>query len=99
MTLSKKALRLAVLLSGSGTTLQNLLARIADGRLHAHTVLVISNNADAYGLVRAENVGIPTVIVDRKECGSREGFSRQIFERIRQSQADLVCLAGFLQLL
>src|SRR5207253_611907 len=57
------------------------------------------NNADAYGLVRAESVGIPAAIVDRKECGARDEFSRRIFERIRQSQADLVCLAGFLQLL
>lgn len=92
-------IRLAVLLSGGGTTLQNLLDRIADSRLRAQIVLVISNNADAYGLVRAGDAGLPTAVVDRKECGSCEEFSRQIFERIRLSQTDLVCLAGFLQLL
>jgi formyltetrahydrofolate-dependent phosphoribosylglycinamide formyltransferase len=92
-------IRLAVLLSGGGTTLQNLLDRIGDGRMLARVVIVVSNNADAYGLVRAENAGIPAVVVDRKECASREEFSRRIFDRVRQSQADLVCLAGFLQLL
>jgi formyltetrahydrofolate-dependent phosphoribosylglycinamide formyltransferase len=94
-----KPVPLAVLLSAGGTTLQNLLDRIADGRLAARIVLVVSNNADAYGLVRAENAGIPAAVVDRKEFGSREEFSRRIFERVRQSQVDLVCLAGFLQLL
>jgi len=94
-----KPIRLAVLLSAGGTTLQNLLDRIADGRLAARIVLVVSNNADAYGLVRAENAGIPAAVVDRKEFDSREEFSRRIFERVRQSQVDLVCLAGYLQLL
>jgi len=92
-------IRLAVLLSGGGTTLQNLLDRIADGRLAARVVLVVSNRADAYGLVRAEDARIPAFVVDRKQFGSREEFSRCIFDCVRQSHADLVCLAGFLQLL
>lgn len=93
------SIRLAVLLSAGGTTLQNLIDRIADGRLRAQIVQVIANRADAYGLVRAENAGIPAAVVDRKDCASREEFSQRIFDRIRQAQADLVCLAGFLQLL
>jgi formyltetrahydrofolate-dependent phosphoribosylglycinamide formyltransferase len=93
------SIRLAVLLSAGGTTLQNLLDRIADGRLRAQIAVVISNNADAYGLVRAEKAGIPTAVFDRRACGSGEEFSRRIFERVRQAQADLVCMAGFLQLL
>jgi formyltetrahydrofolate-dependent phosphoribosylglycinamide formyltransferase len=92
-------IRLAVLLSAGGTTLQNLLDRIADGRLNAKIVLVISNNADAYGLVRAENAGVPTAVMDRKECGSRDEFSRRIFDLCRPAKADLVCLAGLLQLI
>jgi formyltetrahydrofolate-dependent phosphoribosylglycinamide formyltransferase len=92
-------LRLAVLLSGSGTTLQNLLDRCADGRLRARVVLVVSNNADAFGLERARRAGIRAEVVNRKEAGSREEFSRRIFDLCRQAQADLVCLAGFLQLI
>jgi formyltetrahydrofolate-dependent phosphoribosylglycinamide formyltransferase len=92
-------IRLAVLLSAGGTTLQNLLDRIADGRLRAQIAVVISSNADAYGLLRADNAGIPTAVVERNDCPSREEFSRRIFERLRESHVELVCLAGFLQLL
>jgi formyltetrahydrofolate-dependent phosphoribosylglycinamide formyltransferase len=92
-------IRLAVLLSGGGTTLQNFLDRIAGGRLAADVVQVVSNRADAYGLERARRAGAPTAVVDRKECGSREEFSNRIFALCRQARADLVCLAGFLQLI
>jgi phosphoribosylglycinamide formyltransferase 1 len=95
----KPVIRLAVFLSGGGTTLQNLLDRIADGRLKAQIVLVASNNDDAYGLVRAENVDIPTAVVERKAFATREEFSRKLFDLCRERQADLVCLAGFLQLI
>jgi formyltetrahydrofolate-dependent phosphoribosylglycinamide formyltransferase len=94
-----KPIRLAVLVSGSGTTLQNFLDRIADGRLRAQVVVVISNNADAFGLERAHRAGIATAVVSRKEAGSREEFSRRIFDECRKAQADLACLAGFLQLI
>jgi formyltetrahydrofolate-dependent phosphoribosylglycinamide formyltransferase len=92
-------LRIAVLLSGNGTTLQNLLDRSADGRLPVRVVLVVSNRWDAYGLQRAELAGIPTAVIPRKECASAEEFGQRIFDRCRHAQADLVCLAGFLQFL
>jgi phosphoribosylglycinamide formyltransferase-1 len=91
--------RLAVFLSSGGTTLQNLLDRIGDGRLNAQIVLVASNNSDAFGLVRAENAGIPTAVVDRKSSALREDFSRKLFDLCREHRSDLVCLAGFLQLI
>ena len=91
--------RLAVLLSGGGTTLQNLLDRISDGRLNARVVLALSSNAAAFGLTRARNAGVPAEVVERKACASREEFSDRIFAHCRRAQADLVCLAGFLQLL
>jgi len=92
-------IRLAVLLSGAGTTLQNFLDRIKDGRLRAQVALVISNRSDAYGLTRAQLAGIPAAVVSRMEYANREAFSAHIFELCRQTKADLVCLAGFLQLL
>jgi formyltetrahydrofolate-dependent phosphoribosylglycinamide formyltransferase len=91
--------RLAILASGGGTTLQNLLDRIADGRLQARVTLVASNNADAYALERGRRAGIDVVAVSRKDAGSREEFSRRLFEHCRRAGADLVCLAGFLQLI
>ena len=92
-------LRLAALASAGGTTLQNFLDRIADGRLCAEIAIVVSNNADAFALERARRAGIPTAAVSRKEAGSREEFSRRIFDQCRSARADLVCMAGFLQLI
>jgi phosphoribosylglycinamide formyltransferase 1 len=92
-------LRLAVLVSGNGTTLQNLLDRVADGRLPAEVVLVVSSNADAFALTRARRAGIAAAVVNRKDAGSTAEFSRRIFHLCRQAKADLVCMAGFLQLI
>jgi phosphoribosylglycinamide formyltransferase-1 len=90
--------RLVVLLSGSGTTLQNLLDRIAAGSLSAQIVLVISSRADAFGLSRAAQAGVPTAVVPRKQSPSVPEFSHRLFDHCRQVHADLVCMAGFLHL-
>jgi phosphoribosylglycinamide formyltransferase-1 len=91
-------IRLAVLLSGGGTTLQNLLDRSADGRLDARVVAVVSSNPSAGGVGRARRAGVPVTVVERKGCPSREEFSRRIFDACREAAADLVCMGGFLQL-
>ncbi len=92
-------IRIAVLLSKSGTSLQNLIDRVNDGRLNAKIVAVISNNSDAYGLERARKEAIPAFTVSRKECASVAEFSTRIFDLCRSANAELVCLAGFLQLI
>lgn len=97
--MSDKPLRLAVLCSGGGTTLQNLIDRSAAGSLPAQVVLVVANNPQAKALGRAENAGVPALVVSRQEAGSLEEFSRRIFDACREARADLVCLAGFLQLI
>jgi formyltetrahydrofolate-dependent phosphoribosylglycinamide formyltransferase len=91
-------LKIAVLLSGNGTTLQNLLDRAAAGSLPASFVLVVSNNPDAFGLERAKKAGIPAVAIPRKGM-SREEFSLRTFAACRAAGADLVLLAGFMQLI
>lgn len=91
--------RLGVLLSGGGTTLQNLIDYIVDGRLRAQIAVVISNNVDAYGVERAKKAGIPTIILRRKDCQDRQEFSQRIFDVLRESEVHLVCMAGFLQLI
>jgi formyltetrahydrofolate-dependent phosphoribosylglycinamide formyltransferase len=92
-------IRLVVLLSAHGSTLQNLLDRIEDGRLRAEIVLVIGSRSDAFGLVRAERAGVPTAVVPRKDFASVEAFSERIFALCRAASAELVCMAGFLQLI
>jgi formyltetrahydrofolate-dependent phosphoribosylglycinamide formyltransferase len=86
-------------LSGNGTTLQNLLDRIADGRLLAQIALVVSSRPGAFGLKRAERAGVPTAVVRRSDYSSCDEFSARLFDLCREAEADLVCLAGFLQLL
>src|SRR3954447_25465544 len=92
-------LRLAVLISAGGTTLQNLIDSIAGGTLDAQIAQVVSSSDGVYGLERARLANIPAAVVTRKEAGSREEFSRRIFDDCRQAHANLVCMAGFLQLL
>lgn len=92
-------IRLAALISAGGTTLQNLIERTLDGRLDAEIVQVVSSKADVLGLERARRAGLPAAVVTRKEAGTREEFSRRIFEHCRRAGSQLVCMAGFLQLL
>jgi phosphoribosylglycinamide formyltransferase 1 len=94
-----RPLRLAVFLSGGGTTLQNFLDHADDGRMPARVVQVVSSNPQAFGLMRAEQAGVPTAVAERQACPSREEFSRRLFDPCRAKGVDLVCLGGFLALL
>lgn len=87
----------AVLVSGSGSNLQAIIDAAERGEIPARIGLVLSNKADAYGLTRAKNHGIPTAVVDHKAYGSREEFDARMVEVIRASGAHLVCLAGFMR--
>ena len=89
--------RLAVLLSGGGRTLQNLLDRIADGRLDAEVAVVVSSNPTAFGLERARQAGVPTAVVRRRDFETAEVFSEAITAVIGRYEVDLVVLAGFTQ--
>ena len=91
-------LRLAVLLSGGGTTLQNILDRIADGRLDAEVAVVLSSRADAYGLERARQAGVPTVTVARKAYPDVQSFNDAAHAALEPYAAELAVLAGFLSL-
>jgi phosphoribosylglycinamide formyltransferase-1 len=90
-------LRLAVLLSGSGRTLDNLLDEIKAGRLAARIEVVVSNKPGARGLVIAERAGLPTHVVPRGNHPLAD-WSEHIFDICRRCGADLVVMAGFLQL-
>lgn len=96
---SQTPIRLAVLLSGGGTTMVNLADRIAGGTLHAKINVVIASNDKAQGIQRAAELKLPNYVVPRKAYDSTDAFSEQVFGLIRDAGADLVCLAGFLSLL
>jgi phosphoribosylglycinamide formyltransferase-1 len=88
---------IAVLVSGSGSNLQAIIDASERGKIPARVGAVISNKADAYGLVRARNHGIPAEVVDHRAFGSREEFDARLVEIIRSYRAELVCLAGFMR--
>jgi phosphoribosylglycinamide formyltransferase 1 len=90
---------IAVLLSGSGTTLQNLIDRIAVGTLPVRIVRVVSSRQDAFGVERARRAGLPVEVVARREFPDIEAFSKRTFDLCRVAGARVVCLGGYLQLL
>ena len=91
--------RILVLISGSGTNLQAIIdACKADG-YPGQVVGVISNQADAYGLTRAEESNIPNELLSHKAFDSRELYDQALIEKIDAFQPDLVVLAGFMRIL
>ena len=90
-------LPIAVLISGGGTTLRNLLQKRAAGELDAQVALVISSDPDAAGLRYATEANIPTCVVERKSCDTPQAFSDAVFSPCREAGVQLVVMGGFLQ--
>lgn len=91
-------LRIAVLLSGTGRSLENLQQEIIAGRLRAGIAVVVSSKPEAYGLVRAKAHGLDAVAVSRREHADLEAFNAAINAVLVPYGVDLVVLAGFLSL-
>lgn len=89
--------RLAVLLSGSGRTLDNLIAVIARGELHAEIICVVSSRSVARGIDIARQAGIPVKVVTDRSYPTIELHSRAIYEAVEAFQPDLLILAGYLR--
>ena len=95
--MTARPLPLAVLLSGTGRTLKNLLDRIADRTLDADIRLVVSSAPGVRGLDFAAEAGIATAVLPQKQFPAAEAYSQAIFDRVRQAGATHVVLAGFLK--
>jgi phosphoribosylglycinamide formyltransferase-1 len=95
----RRPVPIGVLISGSGTNLQSIIDAIAAKELNAKIQAVLSNRADAYGLVRAKKHGIPTEVLDHKTFASREAFDQAVVDILRAREVELVVLAGFMRLL
>ncbi len=90
--------RFAVLISGNGSNLQALIDEVHAKEI-AEIVLVLSDRADAYGLVRAEQAGIPAFFVDPKEYPDRQEYHLALLRMVLEAKADFVVLAGYLRIL
>ncbi|HUX02687.1 MAG: phosphoribosylglycinamide formyltransferase [Phycisphaerae bacterium] len=105
-----KRLRLGVLLSGSGRTLENILKQIQGGSLKglpcsreslslqglAEVAVVIASRPGIRGIEIAQAAGVPTRVIRRKEFASTETYSDAMVKVLDEAKVDLVCLAGFL---
>lgn len=92
-------MRIVVLISGNGSNLQALIDACEAGRVQGQLVGVLSNRADAYGLVRAKEAGIATQILDNKAYTSREEYDAALLAALETWHADLIVMAGFMRIL
>lgn len=95
--------RIAVLVSGSGSNLQALLDASASGELAADVVLVAANRKAAYGLVRAQQAGVPTCYLPLapflQSGAGRDAYDAALAEQVAAVHPDLVVLAGWMHIL
>lgn len=90
-------LRVAVLVSGGGTNLQAIIDAVKDGTItNTELVAVISNNANAYALIRARENGIEALCISPKDYADRADFHKALLEKINELKVDLIVLAGYL---
>ena len=90
--------KLGILLSGRGSNFEAIADNVAAGKIQAEIAAVISNRADAPGLERARQRGLPALCLPSKGL-EREAYDRQVVAALKERQVDLVCLAGFMRLL
>jgi len=98
MNPSAKPLRIAVLLSGNGTSLENLFEQIDAGKVPGRVTVVISSKEKAFGLERARRRGVPAVAVPRKAFSELRAFQDALHAELARHEIDLVALLGFLSL-
>ena len=91
--------RVAVLISGRGSNMAALIAAARDPDYPAEIVLVASNRPDAAGLAHAAEAGIATAVVDHTMFAGKAAFEAALDAKLREADADIVCLAGFMRVL
>lgn len=91
--------RLVVLISGNGSNLQAILDACDSGELNAKVVSVISNKADAHGLVRARNAGVDACYFPKQENESRQEYDARLAAYVSTRAPEYVILAGWMRIL
>jgi phosphoribosylglycinamide formyltransferase 1 len=91
--------RVAVLISGGGSNLQALIDAAAGPGASFQIVLVVSNRADAFGLVRAERARVPARVIEHARFANRSAFEAEVAAALDGAGVELVCLAGFMRVL
>ena len=92
-------LRVGVLISGNGSNLQSIINACEDPNFPAELAIVISNKANAYGLVRAKKSNINIKVIEHQNFKNRSEFEKNINRILIENNVELVCLAGFMRIL
>ena len=91
--------RIGILISGHGSNMLNIIDACEEKRLKSKVVLVISDTLDAGGINKAIKRKINTVVLEKKEIGSRSKFEKEVIKNLINFKINLLCLAGFMQIL
>ncbi|MBC8950880.1 MULTISPECIES: phosphoribosylglycinamide formyltransferase [Xenorhabdus] len=91
--------KIVVLVSGNGSNLQSIIDACQQNRINGYIAAVFSNNADAYGLQRAEQADIPAYFINPKAYADRTNYDIALLKAIDQYEPDLVVLAGYMRIL
>ena len=91
--------KIAVLISGNGSNLEALISACKKNVINGTIDIIISNNPDAYGIERAKNHSINYKIIDNNRYETREDFDQALVEELKNSNPDLIVLAGFMRIL
>ena len=91
--------KIAVLISGNGSNLEALIDACKKNVINGSIDIVISNNPDAYGIQRAKNHSINYKIIDNNRFETREDFDQALVEELKDSNPNLIVLAGFMRIL
>ena len=91
--------RVAILISGGGTNLQAFIDAVTDGSLDLEIQVVVSNQPDAFGILRARDAGIPTECVRNADFPDRAAFDDALADALERYTPDLLILAGFMRIL
>ena len=91
--------KIAVLISGNGSNLEALIDACKKNVINGSVDIIISNNSDAYGIQRAKNHSINYKIIDNNRFETREDFDRALVDELKDSNPDLIVLAGFMRIL
>ena len=89
----------AVFISGNGSNLQAIINATNNGQIDGKICCVLSNKEEAFGLVRAKEANIPTIVIEHQNFETREKFETAILESLKSYQIDLIVLAGFMRIL
>jgi len=95
----KKRGRVAVFLSGRGSNFMAIREGVQSGAIGAEIGLVLSNKADAPGLLKAKEWGLETAFLDPKLFASRDDYDRAAAAEVEKRGIDLICLAGYMKVL